>query len=119
MKSTFLEQQRDIPVYLRGLSQDPYLVIRKVLEVCWVVLCSHPKVTWTAKIHLLKLHELAVAENVDGDHIPADLVAIFSLYVHGQDRAFVSEDVILVILMLIHLRAEEEGEHFMTKEPQG
>ncbi|KIK32613.1 hypothetical protein CY34DRAFT_814170, partial [Suillus luteus UH-Slu-Lm8-n1] len=53
MKSTFLGQQSDIPVHLRGLSQDSYLVIRKVLEVCWVGLWSHPKVTWTAKIHIL------------------------------------------------------------------
>ncbi|KAG1726164.1 hypothetical protein EDD22DRAFT_932205 [Suillus occidentalis] len=73
MKSTFLEQQRDILVYLQGLSQDSYLVIRKVLEVCWVGLWSHPKVTWTAKIHLLKVHKLAVAEIADGDHIPANL----------------------------------------------
>lgn len=80
VKSTSLEQQRDIPVYLLGLSQDLYLVIRKVLEVCWVGLWSHPKVKWPAKIgpfseitNLLKSHELAVAENADGDHIPANL----------------------------------------------
>ncbi|KIK32563.1 hypothetical protein CY34DRAFT_18952 [Suillus luteus UH-Slu-Lm8-n1] len=61
----------DIPVYLRGLSQDSYLVIRKVLEVCWLGLWSHPK--------LLKLHELAVAENPDGDHFLANLVRHFLL----------------------------------------
>jgi hypothetical protein len=57
MKSTFLEQQRDIPVYLRGLSQDSYLVIRNVLEV-WIGLWSHPKVKWTAKIRLFSLKSL-------------------------------------------------------------
>ncbi|KAG1766818.1 hypothetical protein EDD22DRAFT_877474 [Suillus occidentalis] len=93
MKSTFLEQQRDIPVYLRGLSQDPYLV----------GLWSHPKVTWTAKIHLLKVHELAVAENADGHHIPANLVR------HLLAISFLSEDGILVMPMLISLTRQRAG----------
>ncbi|KAG1766782.1 ribosome 60S biogenesis N-terminal-domain-containing protein, partial [Suillus occidentalis] len=89
VKSTFLEQQRDIFLSIfKGLSQDSYLVIRKVLEVCWVGLWSDPKVKRTTKIglfseitigHLLKLYERAVAENADGDHIPADLVHHFLL----------------------------------------
>jgi hypothetical protein len=53
VKSTFLEQQRDIFLSIfKGLSQDSYLVIRKVLEVCWVGLWSDPKVKRTAKIGL-------------------------------------------------------------------
>ncbi|KAG2124689.1 ribosome 60S biogenesis N-terminal-domain-containing protein [Suillus clintonianus] len=89
VKSTFLEQQRDIFLSIfKGLSQDSYLVVRKVLEVCWVGLWSDPKVKRTAKIglfaeitigHLLKLYERAGAENADGDHIPADLVHHFLL----------------------------------------
>ncbi|KAG2153453.1 ribosome 60S biogenesis N-terminal-domain-containing protein [Suillus bovinus] len=89
VKTTFLEQQRDIFLSIfKGLSQDSYLVIRKVLEVCWTGLWSDPKVKRTMKIglfseitigHLLKLYERAVAENADGDHIPADLVHHFLL----------------------------------------
>ncbi|KAG1888586.1 ribosome 60S biogenesis N-terminal-domain-containing protein [Suillus subluteus] len=89
VKSTFLEQQRDIFLSIfKGLSQDSYLVVRKVLEVCWVGLWSDPKVKRTMKIglfaevtigHLLKLYERAGAENADGDHIPADLVHHFLL----------------------------------------
>ncbi|KAG2356040.1 ribosome 60S biogenesis N-terminal-domain-containing protein [Suillus spraguei] len=89
VKTTFLEQQRDIFLSIfKGLSQDSYLVVRKVLEVCWVGLWSDPKVKRTVKIglfaevtigHLLKLYERAVAENADGDHIPADLVHHFLL----------------------------------------
>ncbi|KAG0699762.1 hypothetical protein DFH29DRAFT_990668 [Suillus ampliporus] len=72
----------------KGLSQDSYPVIRRVLEVCWVGLWSDPKVKRTVKIglftevtigHLLKLYERAVAENADDDHIPADLVHHFLL----------------------------------------
>ncbi|KAG1740308.1 ribosome 60S biogenesis N-terminal-domain-containing protein [Suillus lakei] len=89
VKSSFLEQQRDIFLSIfKGLSQDAYLVVRKVLEVCWVGLWSDPKIKRTAKIglfaevtigHLLKLYERAAAENADGDHIPADLVHHFLL----------------------------------------
>ncbi|KAG1791586.1 ribosome 60S biogenesis N-terminal-domain-containing protein [Suillus plorans] len=89
VKSTFLEQQRDVFLSIfKGLSQDSYLVIRKVLEVCWVGLWSDPKVKRTMKIglfaeitigHLLKLYERAATENADGDHIPADLVHHFLL----------------------------------------
>ncbi|KAG2113376.1 hypothetical protein DEU56DRAFT_934085 [Suillus clintonianus] len=62
----------------KALSQDSYLVVRKVLEMCWVGLWSDPKVKRTVRIglftavtieHLLKLYERAGAENADGDHI--------------------------------------------------
>lgn len=53
LKSAFLEQRRDIFLSIfKGLSQDSYPVIRKVLEVCWVGLWSDVKVKRTVKIGL-------------------------------------------------------------------
>lgn len=53
MKSAFLEQRRDVFLSIfKGLSQDSYSVIRKVLEVCWVGLWSDVKVKRTMKIGL-------------------------------------------------------------------
>lgn len=53
MKSAFLEQRRDVFLSIfKGLSQDSYPVIRKVLEVCWVGLWSDVKVKRTMKIGL-------------------------------------------------------------------
>jgi nucleolar pre-ribosomal-associated protein 1 len=53
VKSAFLEQRRDVFLSIfKGLSQDSYSVIRKVLEVCWVGLWSDVKVKRTMKIGL-------------------------------------------------------------------
>lgn len=53
VKSAFLEQRRDVFLSIfKGLSQDSYSVIRKVLEVCWVGVWSDVKVKRTVKIGL-------------------------------------------------------------------
>ncbi|KAF8073491.1 ribosome 60S biogenesis N-terminal-domain-containing protein [Lyophyllum atratum] len=89
VKATFLEQHRDpFSSIFRGLIQDAYPVIRKVLEVCWAGIWSDAKVKRTLKIglfnettigHLLKLYDRAIAEGDDPDAVPADLVHHFLL----------------------------------------
>ena len=60
MKAAFLEQRRDIfSSIFRGLWQDPYSVIWKVLEVCWTGLWSDPKVKRTLKVHVFNETVLA------------------------------------------------------------
>lgn len=53
VKTAFLEQRRDIFVLLfKGLWQDQYSLVRKVLEVCWTGLWSDQKVRKTLKVGL-------------------------------------------------------------------
>ncbi|KAG6849538.1 hypothetical protein H0H93_007626 [Arthromyces matolae] len=89
VKTTFIEQHRDafLSVF-KGLLQDPHVVIRKLLEVCWVGLWEDQKIKRTTKIslfneitisHLLKLYDRNAAEDDDPDHVPADLVHHFLL----------------------------------------
>ena len=53
VKSAFLEQRREVFLSIfKGLSQDSYSVIRKILEVCWIDLWSDVKVKRTVKIGL-------------------------------------------------------------------
>jgi nucleolar pre-ribosomal-associated protein 1 len=61
LKTMFLEQHRDVffPIF-RGLAQDPFLVIRKVLEICWAGIWSDPKIKRTLKIGLFS--EITVAQ---------------------------------------------------------
>ncbi|KAF7365247.1 hypothetical protein MVEN_00396500 [Mycena venus] len=89
LKTMFLEQHRDafFSVF-RGLAQDPFLVIRKVLEICWTGIWSDPKIKRTLKIglfseitiaQLLKIYERANSEDDDPEHVPADVVHHFLL----------------------------------------
>ena len=60
VKSAFLEQRRDIfSSVFRGLWQDPYTLVRRVLEVCWTGLWSDPKVKRTLKVHVFNETVLA------------------------------------------------------------
>ncbi|KAG6856484.1 hypothetical protein H0H87_003952 [Tephrocybe sp. NHM501043] len=90
VKATFIEQHRDAFLSIfKGLVQDSYNVVRKILEVCWVGLWADPKIKRTTKInlfnettvsHLLKLYDRTLTESEsDADHIPADLVHHFLL----------------------------------------
>jgi nucleolar pre-ribosomal-associated protein 1 len=42
-----------LPIF-KGLAQDPYDVVHKVLEACWSGIWSDPKVTRTLKIGLFQ-----------------------------------------------------------------
>lgn len=53
VKSAFLEQRRDTFAGLfKGLQQDPYPVIQRVLETFWNGIWSDPKVKRTLKVGL-------------------------------------------------------------------
>lgn len=53
VKSSFIEQHRDILASLfKGLIQDPYPVVKKLLETCWAGIWSDPKIKRTLKIQL-------------------------------------------------------------------
>ncbi|KAF9807927.1 hypothetical protein IEO21_08001 [Rhodonia placenta] len=89
VKTAFLEQRRDIFVLLfKGLWQDQYSLVRKVLEVCWTGLWSDQKVRKTLKVGLfnetvlsqvMRVYERDVAEDGDLEHIPADVVHHYML----------------------------------------
>ncbi|KAF5371492.1 hypothetical protein D9615_009605 [Tricholomella constricta] len=87
VKTTFFEQHRDpFLAIFKGLNQDAYPVLRRVLEVCWAGIWSDPKVKRTLKIglfseatisHLVKLYDRDGGD--DPDQVPADLVHHFLL----------------------------------------
>jgi nucleolar pre-ribosomal-associated protein 1 len=108
LKTAFLEQRRDAFLSIfKGLAQDPYDVVHKVLEACWSGIWSDPKVTRTLKIGLfqeatiahvrlffsftgsiivllrslkmIKLYERDAPEGSDPDKVPADIVHHFLL----------------------------------------
>ncbi|RDB20241.1 Uncharacterized protein C14G10.02 [Hypsizygus marmoreus] len=89
IKSAFLEQHREpfLSIF-KGLVQDSYVVVRKILEVCWSGIWSDPKIKRTVKIgffneatisHIVKLYDRTAPEDEDPDHVPADLVHHFLL----------------------------------------
>ncbi|KAI0352520.1 hypothetical protein OH77DRAFT_1523331 [Trametes cingulata] len=89
VKSAFLEQHRDaFTVIFKGLWQDSYSVIRRVLEVCWAGLWSDAKLKRTLKIQvfseatlsqLLRIYERSAPEGPDPESVPADVVHHFLL----------------------------------------
>ncbi|KAJ7780624.1 ribosome 60S biogenesis N-terminal-domain-containing protein [Mycena maculata] len=89
LKTMFLEQHKDAFFSIfRGLAQDPFAVIRKVLEICWAGIWLDQKIKRTLKIglfseitvaQLVKIYDRAVAEDSDPEHVPADLVHHFLL----------------------------------------
>jgi nucleolar pre-ribosomal-associated protein 1 len=55
VKAAFLDQRRDIFLSIfKGLAQDLYPVVRKVLEVCWSGIWSDPKISRTLKLGLFQ-----------------------------------------------------------------
>ncbi|RPD59503.1 hypothetical protein L227DRAFT_654118 [Lentinus tigrinus ALCF2SS1-6] len=89
VKVVFLEQHRDaFTSIFKGLWQDSYSVVRRVLEVCWSGLWSDPKLKRTLKIQvfsestlsqLLRLYERNAPEGQDPESVPADVVHHFLL----------------------------------------
>ncbi|KZT20563.1 hypothetical protein NEOLEDRAFT_1140540 [Neolentinus lepideus HHB14362 ss-1] len=89
IKSMFLEQHRSIfQAIFKGLIQDSYSVVRKVVETCWSGIFSDAKVKRTLKVtlfneitlsHFLKLYDRSTSEGSEPDQIPADLVHHFML----------------------------------------
>ncbi|EMD38681.1 hypothetical protein CERSUDRAFT_94218 [Gelatoporia subvermispora B] len=89
VKTAFLEQRRETFISIfKGLTQDPYSLVRRVLEVCWTGVWSDPKLRRTVKVslfgestifHLLKLYDRAAPEGQDAEHVPADVVHHFLL----------------------------------------
>ncbi|KAK0205877.1 ribosome 60S biogenesis N-terminal-domain-containing protein [Desarmillaria ectypa] len=89
VKVVFMEQHRDAFVSMfKGLSQDHYSVIRRVLEVSWAGIWSEPKLKRTLKIgvfnettiaQLAKLYGRVDSEDDDPEHVPANIVHHFLL----------------------------------------
>ncbi|KAI0666153.1 ribosome 60S biogenesis N-terminal-domain-containing protein [Trametes maxima] len=89
VKAAFLEQHRDAFISMfKGLWQDSYSVIRRVLEVCWTGLWSDAKLKRTLKIQvfseatlsqLLRIYERSTPESADPESVPADVVHHFLL----------------------------------------
>ncbi|GBE85449.1 hypothetical protein SCP_0706360 [Sparassis crispa] len=89
VKAAFIEQRRDIlSSIFKGLSQDPYSLVRRVLEICWTGIWSDAKIRRTLKIglfseavlaQLVRLYERLAPENGESDHVPADIAHHFLL----------------------------------------
>lgn len=89
IKSTFLEQYRNVfQAVFKGLIQDSYSVVRRVLELCWTGIFSDSKLKRTLKVtlfneitlsHIIKLYERRAPEGSEPDQVPADLVHHFLL----------------------------------------
>ena len=53
LKAIFLEQKREhIASVFKGLNQDPYSVVRRVLEICWAGIWADPRIRRTSKLGL-------------------------------------------------------------------
>ncbi|CDO76370.1 hypothetical protein BN946_scf185011.g34 [Trametes cinnabarina] len=89
IKAILLEQHREaFTIIFKGLWQDSYPVIRRVLEVCWTGLWSDSKIKRTLKIQafnetilsqLIRIYERTAPEGLDPESVPADVVHHFLL----------------------------------------
>lgn len=53
VKAAFLDQRRDtLTSIFKGVNQDSYAIIRRILEVCWAGIWSDAKIKRTAKINI-------------------------------------------------------------------
>jgi nucleolar pre-ribosomal-associated protein 1 len=60
VKTVFLEQHRDVFLSIfRGLGQDSYPVVQKILEICWGGILADPKLKRTLKIGLFNESTIA------------------------------------------------------------
>ena len=65
LKTMFLEQRKEsLAAVFKGLSQDPYSVVRLVLEKLWAGLWSDTKLTKTHKIGLFNETVLSHVRNI-------------------------------------------------------
>ena len=65
LKTTFLEHHRDIfQSIFKGLAQDSYPVVLRVLEVCWRGILSDSKLKRTLKVALFSEATIAHVRNV-------------------------------------------------------
>lgn len=95
VKSAFLEQRKDIfSSTFRGLWQDPYSVVRRVLEVCWVGVWSDPKVKRTLKVQVF--NETVLAQ-----------VCLF----HVQSGSAMSETVVISLCDRVHSEPQANTPH--------
>ncbi|KAH9916809.1 ribosome 60S biogenesis N-terminal-domain-containing protein [Fomitopsis serialis] len=133
VKSAFLEQRRDIfSSIFRGLWQDPYSVIRRVLEICWMGIWSDPKVKRTLKVHvfnetvltqLARIYDRNSSEDGVTDHVPADVAHHFLLAICTRpgvgicfkDRGWYPRDVNAEDS--VGLAAVDDAEDFGSKKP--
>jgi nucleolar pre-ribosomal-associated protein 1 len=66
VKAAFLERHRDAFVSIfKGLIQDSYSVVRRVLEVCWTGIWCDPKLKRTIKIGVFNESTLSHVCNPD------------------------------------------------------
>ncbi|KAI0092903.1 ribosome 60S biogenesis N-terminal-domain-containing protein [Irpex rosettiformis] len=89
VKTAFLEQRRDNFVSIfKGLWQDSYPVVRRVLETCWSGIWADVKIKRTVKINIFaentvgqiaRLYERNEAEDESTESVPADLAHHFLL----------------------------------------
>jgi nucleolar pre-ribosomal-associated protein 1 len=76
LKATFLERHRDAFLLIfKGLVQDPYLLVRKVLEVCWAGIWSDSKLKRSLKISVFSESVISrVSVYALCLHSPSDIV---------------------------------------------
>ncbi|KAJ3554485.1 hypothetical protein NM688_g3084 [Phlebia brevispora] len=89
VKSIFLEQRREILLsILKGLNQDSYSLMRRVLETCWAGIWSDQRIKRTLKYGLfnettlsqiLRLYDRSSPEGPTLEDIPADVAHHFML----------------------------------------
>ena len=109
VKSAFLEHHRDIFLSIfKGIAQDTYQLIHKILDVCWTGIWSDPKIKRSLKItlfnestilqvnsiwaraldiylltlpnfQLMKIYDRIGSDSSELDHVPANLVHHFLL----------------------------------------
>lgn len=89
IKVAFLEQHKDTFLSIfKGMDQDPYHVIRYILETCWEGIWNDNKLKRSMKIalfqertltHLLKLYDRSDPEEDDEEYVPASVVHHFLL----------------------------------------
>lgn len=55
VKAAFLEQRRDLFMAIfKGITDDPYPLARRILEVCWSGIWSDPKIKRTLKVSVFQ-----------------------------------------------------------------
>ncbi|KAF8308276.1 hypothetical protein DL93DRAFT_2119068 [Clavulina sp. PMI_390] len=97
IKAALLEEHKDLFTGIfKGLHEDPYEVVRYVLEACWDGVWGDAKIARTTKIRLfsegilaqlVKLYSRTDSESDDAEDIPADLIHHFLLAITTRPGA--------------------------------